>query len=119
MTSQENNAVFRLCLLSEILIFIVAIIIICVFAILLFYYFPTNEESGQAIFTGFIAWIGAIIGFYFGQKPVRDVITRLQDKEREYAHRSELTDKAIDEYNYVVYKLNKELENLIKEGEKE
>lgn len=65
---------------------------------MLYIYFPTNEEIAQGIFTGFMAWIGAIVGFYFGQKPVRDMISRLQEREQVISRKS---DEAIESIQLV------------------
>ena len=108
---EDNKMIFKLCCLSEILIFIVAILIISVFAILLYIYFPTDQEVAQGIFTGFMAWIGAIVGFYFGQKPVRDVLTRLQERDKEIVKNLNVAKQTIDEA-YNIYQISKKIEKI-------
>jgi ABC-type antimicrobial peptide transport system permease subunit len=82
-SNNDKKLVYKILFISEAFIFVIALAIISIFAIVLIIYFPADEEVAQGIFTAFMAWIGAIIGFYFGQKPVRDVITRLEEKSEE------------------------------------
>ena len=58
--------------------FIIAALLIAAFFSLLLLNFPSDEGVAQGIFTGFIAWIGTIIGFYFGQRPVKEISHNLE-----------------------------------------
>ena len=60
--------------------FIIAMFLISVFFVLLIAHFPSDAQMAQTIFVGFIAWIGAIIGFYFGQRPVKEVAGQLKEQ---------------------------------------
>lgn len=110
----EKELKYEYYLLSERHVFYIAVLLITIVGVLLVLYFPSDEQIAQGLLTAILAWISAIVGFYFGSKPVSDVVSRLQGTEKEYAHRTELLDKTIDEYNNII-KLSKDLEELIKE----
>ena len=109
----STNMLLRLLFYSEVFIFFVAILIIIIFGILLYIYFPTDAEVAQGIFTGFMAWIGAIVGFYFGQKPVRDVLTRLQEREKQNIQNVDLAEQEIENYHKQLSEIKKDLLELM------
>lgn len=42
-----------------------------------------DKEMVKIVITGFIAWMGTIIGFYFGQKPVREMTRQVKTLTKE------------------------------------
>ena len=100
--TRNNNTIYRIHIYSEVFTFIIAILTVSIFAILLYNYFPTDQKIAQGIFTGFMAWIGSIIGFYFGQKPVREVLTRLQESEKEYIQKIIIVDEVIENSHQII-----------------
>lgn len=93
---KDKKMLYKIFLMSEMFIFIIAVVIISIFAIMLYLHFPAKEEVAQGIFTGFMAWIGAVIGFYFGQKPVREILTRLEERNEEVIKNKLLTTMALE-----------------------
>jgi len=70
-------------------VFYIAVLIIVIVGILLFLYFPSDEKMANGLLTAVLTWISAIVGFYFGSKPVNEVVLRLEDKEKQIAHVSQ------------------------------
>ena len=67
-------------------IFQIAVLIIVLIGVLLIIYFPSDEKNGQMIFAALLTSLGTIVGFYFGQKPLSEVVSRLEDKEKQISY---------------------------------
>ncbi|TET89495.1 MAG: hypothetical protein E3J35_09695 [Methanomassiliicoccales archaeon] len=96
MNGNEKKAVQKISHMSEYLQFGVAIVLIFGFFVLLAAHFPSDAQMAQSIFVGFIAWIGSIIGFYFGQKPVMQLTTRLEEQISETEKKKSRGIRSID-----------------------
>ena len=62
-----------------------------------------------------MAWIGSIIGFYFGQRPVREVLTRLQESEKEYIQKINIVERVIEKSHHIIDVSSKVAEEAEKE----
>ena len=88
-------------------IFYIAIVIIVMIGLLLILYFPSDEKNGQIIFSALLTSLGTIVGFYFGQKPLSEVVSRLEDKERAIFAQVQNYNKAVEygnEYKDLIIK---------------
>lgn len=105
---EESKEGSRLSGISEYLQFIVAMTVVVAFLLLLGLHFPTDAQMAQTIFTGFIAWIGAIVGFYFGQKPVREITNRLEEQIAKTTDKNTQANESLD-LNVMLEELNEGL----------
>jgi hypothetical protein len=88
--------------------FFIAGILIIAFLIILSLNFPSDETYAQGIFTGFIAWIGTIVGFYFGQKPVKEISHNLEVQASKTSIESKRAKEAIKTIKF----LNEQIEEI-------
>ena len=98
MSSDEKiKNILKILWYQELYLFLIALVIICIFGIMILVHFPDDEQIGQGLFMGFIAWIGAIVGFYFGQKPVREILTRMEETNKQVEEKKHIADKVLEE----------------------
>lgn len=76
---------------------ILAIFLITIFFILLISELPSDREMAEKIYVGFIAWIGAIMGFYFGQRPVREMAGQVEEQASKAEAERKNARQAMDE----------------------
>jgi hypothetical protein len=107
---EESREGSRLSGISEYLQFIFAMTVVVAFLLLLGLNFPADAQMAQTIFTGFIAWIGAIVGFYFGQKPVRDITNRLEDQIAKTTDKNTRANESLD-LNVMLQEMNEGLKD--------
>ncbi|MCK5290654.1 MAG: hypothetical protein KAR39_01390 [Thermoplasmata archaeon] len=105
---EESKEGSRLSGISEYLQFIFAMTVVVAFFLLLGLHFPADAQMGQTIFTGFIAWIGAIVGFYFGQKPVKDITNRLEEQIEKTTDKRTRANESLD-LNVMLQEMNEGL----------
>ena len=115
---RNNNTIYRIHIYSEVFTFIIAILTVSIFAVLLYIYFPTDQKIAQGIFTGFMAWIGSIIGFYFGQRPVREVLTRLQESEKDITEKVNKATESLT-YSHELSELIKDVRTIVEDKDKD
>ena len=113
-TDNTKKSIFRMLWYQEFYIFIIALAIISIFAIMIFFHFPDDEQIAQGLFTGIMAWMGAIVGFYFGQKPVREVLTRMEETNINAIKKKAIADKAVTD----AYDASDHIEELIKKNKR-
>ena len=110
----RDEMIIDICRTNERHIYYIAMTIITLFGVSIIICFPIYGNIPQGILTGFLAWIGSIVGFYFGQKPVSDVLNRLQENEREMRRKIEKADDISEKYHRASALL-KEMAHLAKE----
>ena len=65
-----------------------------------------------------MAWIGSIIGFYFGQRPVREVLTRLQESEKDITEKVNKATESLT-YSHELSELIKDVRTIVEDKDKD
>ncbi len=82
MADQKDS--FLLDLKDDVFPFVLALTMILTFFIIVYWFVrPADTDNVDKVITAFVAWIGAIIGFYFGNKPVKDLRKQVQSVSNE------------------------------------
>jgi hypothetical protein len=72
-------------IMDDIFLFVLAFLMLVIFLIVVFWLVrPGDTNNIDKVITGFIAWIGAIIGFYFGNKPVKGLRQQVEKVSTDY-----------------------------------
>ena len=116
MPNQNNYDIFT---------FLFALITFIGYLSIIFYFVTTEDkELIDKIITGFVAWMGTIIGFYFGHKPVKEmrnemrILSEKNEKQNlRYREQSINLDETVELYETLKQKTDK-LREYLKEIKK-
>lgn len=75
---------------SDFLQFLLALVLVLGFLAFIFKFAGDKNDLVEKVIIGFIAWIGTIVGFYFGQRPVKEMMTRTQEMAGEVEKRKDI-----------------------------
>jgi len=89
--------------------FYLALVIVIGFLILcgMLFFIENPNDIAKIIVSGFVGWIGAIIGFYYGQRPIRE---ELLQKTRAKTDSIEINEKLISEFRKAIEEIEKKIE---------
>ncbi len=104
--------------LSESHIYYIAVLLIVMTGVLLILNIRFESELSSLMVSSLITWVGTIVGFYFGSKPVSDVVSRLQEKTEEHQRKMKIAEETVDEA-YKMYSIAKEIERAYFKEKKE
>ena len=95
--------------LSEYFQFIIALIMVLALVVFLAILYDKDKfDEAQTVVATFGAFVGVIIGFYFGQKPVQQLARQASRAEEEKEKSENKYDSASNDYKLMMENLRKE-----------